>query len=44
MSGYQRGEGWGLGQIGEGDKEGKISSYKISKPWGCHVQPEEYGQ
>lgn len=34
-----RGEGgWGLGEMGEGDREVQTSGYKISQSWGGSVQ------
>ena len=37
---------WVVGgsKIGEQDEEVQISSYKINKSWGCHIQHKEYGQ
>ena len=31
-----------MGEMGEGGQEAQISSYKISKSWGCNVQHGDY--
>ena len=39
----QRGGGWELGKMGEGDQEIQ-TSHKINKSWGCNVQHGDYSQ
>ena len=29
--------GCGVGEVGKGGQNVKISSYKINKPWGCNI-------
>lgn len=44
-SGYQNAEGQGeVSEIGEGNKEVQISSYKINQSQRSNVQHQEYSQ
>lgn len=37
ISGYQRGEVWGRGKVGEGGQESQTTSYKINTLQGCNI-------
>ena len=43
-SGHPSGTSGWFSEIGEGDPEVQISSYKINKSQGCNVQHWEYSQ
>ena len=42
--GFRREKDWGMGKMGEGERETRASSYGTSESQGQKIQHREYGQ